>query len=189
MSSDHDAHGHDEAHGADDHAAHAQFDPEPATELSPGEPRTPAWAPILGGFLLLVGATYVLASPGSMFDDGAASASASAAASAAPAARPASAAAASASQKPPTINASPDQLAEAHKRLMAQAAAAAAAASASGAPVQPAPSASAGARVAPGPNGAMVPRIGGPHAAPPGGAAPAAPQPAPAPAHGADPYP
>lgn len=59
------------AHAASDHGAHDahdDFDPEPASELSPGEPRTPSWVPLLGACLFLVGGVYFFASgaePGS----------------------------------------------------------------------------------------------------------------------------
>jgi hypothetical protein len=61
----HDAHGHD-AHGhhAHGHDAHEAFDPMPTNELSPGEPRSPAWMPVLGLGLFLVGGTWFLASQG-----------------------------------------------------------------------------------------------------------------------------
>ena len=78
------AHGHDKDHdhGADAHA-HDDFDPQPATELSPGEPRSPAWLPVLGAGLFLVGGIYFFASPAASGAAGAGSASASASASAA----------------------------------------------------------------------------------------------------------
>ena len=70
--------GHDaDAGGHDDH-----FDPEPATALSPGESASPAWLPILGAGLFLVGGTYFLATPGA--PDAMAAPSASVSASAAP---------------------------------------------------------------------------------------------------------
>lgn len=80
-----DAHGHDD-HGHDDHgdAAHAHhddFDPEPARELSAGEPRTPVWMPILGAGLALAGAVYLFVSSEDGGSGSAASASASASAS------------------------------------------------------------------------------------------------------------
>lgn len=80
-----DAHGHDghgDEHGDAAHAHHDDFDPEPASELSAGEPRTPVWMPILGAGLALAGAVYMFVS--SSDEDGglgiAASASASVAA-------------------------------------------------------------------------------------------------------------
>ena len=58
MSSAHDAHGAS-AHAHDDHDA---FDGEPAKELSPGEPRSPAWLPAVGLALFSCVAVYMLAS-------------------------------------------------------------------------------------------------------------------------------
>lgn len=57
MSSAHDAHGAS-AHAHDDHEA---FDGEPAHELSPGEPRSPAWLPALGLAFFSCVAVYMLA--------------------------------------------------------------------------------------------------------------------------------
>lgn len=76
---DHDAH---EAHGHDD------FDPEPARELSPGEPRTPSWVPLLGAVLFLVGGVYFFASGADADAQTAGSASASASAAPVRTARP-----------------------------------------------------------------------------------------------------
>jgi len=56
----HDAHDHD----AQSHDAHETFDPMPTNELSPGEPRSPVWMPVLGVGLFLVGGTWFLASQG-----------------------------------------------------------------------------------------------------------------------------
>ena len=71
--------GHDaDAGGHDDH-----FDPKPATALSPGESASPAWLPILGAGLFLVGGTYFLATPSA--PETAPAPSASASASSAPA--------------------------------------------------------------------------------------------------------
>jgi hypothetical protein len=54
---------HGAGHGAHDAAhAHDEFDPEPTQELSPGEPRTPLWLPVLGVFLFVVGAIVFLTS-------------------------------------------------------------------------------------------------------------------------------
>jgi hypothetical protein len=53
-------HGHD--HDAAAHDAHDDFDPEPAKELGPGEPRSPAWLPLLGACLFLAGGVYFLTS-------------------------------------------------------------------------------------------------------------------------------
>jgi hypothetical protein len=57
MSSAHDAHGAS-AHAHDDHDA---FDGEPAKELSPGEPRSPAWLPAVGLAFFSCVAVYLLA--------------------------------------------------------------------------------------------------------------------------------
>ena len=57
MSSAHDAHGAS-AHAHDDHDA---FDGEPAKELSPGEPRSPAWLPAVGLMFFSCVAVYMLA--------------------------------------------------------------------------------------------------------------------------------
>jgi hypothetical protein len=57
MSSAHDAHGAS-AHAHDDHDA---FDGEPAKELSPGEPRSPAWLPAVGLAFFSCVAVYALA--------------------------------------------------------------------------------------------------------------------------------
>ncbi len=65
MSSSHDAHGDTAAaHHHDDHA----FDGEPAKELSPGEPRTPSWLPMLGAALFVAGGIYLLARGGDAAD-------------------------------------------------------------------------------------------------------------------------
>ncbi len=75
------------APGHDPHAeahAHDDFDPEPARELSPGEPTSPAWLPLLGAGLFLVGGIYFFASRADSGPAGAASASASVAAAPAP---------------------------------------------------------------------------------------------------------
>ena len=48
---DDDGHGHDHAHA---------FDPEPPTEKAPDEPSTPAWIPVLGACLFLVGGVTFL---------------------------------------------------------------------------------------------------------------------------------
>ena len=58
MSSAHDAHGG----SSDAHAAHAHdaYDGEPATALSPGEPRTPGWLPLLGLALFVSAGVYFL---------------------------------------------------------------------------------------------------------------------------------
>jgi hypothetical protein len=83
MSDDgHSAHGatkkdqdpHKGGHADHSHDHHEDFDPEPAQALSPGEPRTPSWLPVLGGGLFLLGAIWFLASGPSA--DAAASASA-----------------------------------------------------------------------------------------------------------------
>ena len=77
------AHGHDQA--AQAHDAHDDFDPEPANELSPDEPRSPAWLPVLGVALFLAGGIWFLARGGGDEKSGvAASASAAASAAAAP---------------------------------------------------------------------------------------------------------
>lgn len=78
----------DDGHGSSggDHADHHHeaFDAEPATELSPGEPESPLWLPVLGlAFFAAVGVWW------SLGDDeasaaGASGATASAAASVAP---------------------------------------------------------------------------------------------------------
>ncbi|HTJ83670.1 MAG TPA: hypothetical protein VL400_18250 [Polyangiaceae bacterium] len=76
-----DAHDHgasdDHAHAADAHG-HDDFDPEPASSLSEGEPRTPSWMPLLGAGIFLVGAIWFLSGEASP-------ANAAAAASATPA--------------------------------------------------------------------------------------------------------
>lgn len=57
----------------DAHAAHAHdFDGEPATELSPDEPRTPGWLPLVGAAVFTIVAVYFLARPSApATDDGA----------------------------------------------------------------------------------------------------------------------
>ncbi|NUO49466.1 MAG: hypothetical protein HOV80_11475 [Polyangiaceae bacterium] len=83
------AHGHDQA--AQAHDAHDDFDPEPAKELSSGEPTSPAWLPLLGVCFFLAGGVWFLARGSDAKTDAAPSASAAASAAAAPAvpARPA----------------------------------------------------------------------------------------------------
>jgi hypothetical protein len=76
------AHGHDSAAHA--HDAHDDFDPEPATELSPGEPKSPSWLPLLGVGLFLAGGIWFLARGGDEKNGAAPSASASVSAAAAP---------------------------------------------------------------------------------------------------------
>jgi hypothetical protein len=49
------------AHAHDDHDA---FDGEPAKELSPGEPETPGWLPLVGLVLFMALAVALLASGG-----------------------------------------------------------------------------------------------------------------------------
>lgn len=79
-----DSHHHDDH---DDGAAHAHdFDGEPTRELSPGEPRTPSWVPMLGLGLFLVAGIYGLTATSGGEDEASAAASAGASASAAPAA-------------------------------------------------------------------------------------------------------
>jgi hypothetical protein len=56
MSSAHDAHAAP-AHAHDDHEV---FDGEPTRELSPGEPRSPAWLPALGAAIFAAAAVYML---------------------------------------------------------------------------------------------------------------------------------
>jgi hypothetical protein len=56
MSSAHDAPGAS-AHAHDDHDA---FDGEPARELSPGEPRSPSWLPVVGVALFSLAGVYML---------------------------------------------------------------------------------------------------------------------------------
>lgn len=58
MSSAHDAHGAPAQASHD----HDHFDGEPATELSPGEPRTPSWMPALGLAFFTVAAVWLLVS-------------------------------------------------------------------------------------------------------------------------------
>ncbi len=61
-----DGHSHGDAHGHEHATAHDHddFDPEPATSLSEGEPRTPSWLPVLGAGLFLLGAVWFLAGDG-----------------------------------------------------------------------------------------------------------------------------
>ena len=74
---------HDHGHSADDHShahAHDDFDPEPATELGPDEPRTAGWLPVVGAGLFLIGGVVFLVRQSDAAPSGAsASASASAA--------------------------------------------------------------------------------------------------------------
>jgi len=57
MSAAHDAHA---IASAGHHDAHDHFDNEPATELGPDEPRTPAWIPYLGIALFFTAGTAAL---------------------------------------------------------------------------------------------------------------------------------
>ena len=83
MSAAHDSHGHD------DPSHHAEaFDPEPATALGEGEPRTPPWLPVLGVGALLVGAIWFLSGDSAATSKQATSATGSAAAGAPMAAKP-----------------------------------------------------------------------------------------------------
>jgi len=54
-----DAHDHDHEDAADAHHDH-DFDGEPAKELSPDEPHTPGWVPLLGAALFVLGGVYFL---------------------------------------------------------------------------------------------------------------------------------
>lgn len=98
------AHGESQKHGHDDHGHH-DFDSSPAKELSPGEPRSPSWLPILGACLFLVGGVYFLVGQTSASTVGSASASATPSAKVAPApsakAPPKPAASAPARPRPP----------------------------------------------------------------------------------------
>jgi hypothetical protein len=108
------AHGHDQAAHA--HDAHDDFDPEPATQLSPGEPTSPAWLPVLGICLFLAGGIWFLARGGDDKNGAAPSASAAASAAAAPAAPPRPAG--SASARPP--GQSPNQMLDREQRKAIQ---------------------------------------------------------------------
>lgn len=50
---------HDSDHAAEAH--HHDFDGEPATELGPGEPRTPGWVPALGAAIFVTAGVLWLA--------------------------------------------------------------------------------------------------------------------------------
>lgn len=56
-----DGHGHEHDDAADAHDDHG-FDGEPAKELSPGEPMTPGWLPLVGAALFGLAAVYLVAS-------------------------------------------------------------------------------------------------------------------------------
>ncbi len=108
---DHDAH---EAHGHDD------FDPEPARELSPGEPRTPNWVPLLGAVLFLVGGVYFFASGAEADAQTAGSASASASAAPVRAARSTPTDRGRAAPSAAPVRTAPPQDAAARKRIVDQ---------------------------------------------------------------------
>lgn len=60
------ASGHDDRHPALDHHAggHDAYDGEPATDLGPGEPRTPLWVPGIGASLFVLAAIVLVARGG-----------------------------------------------------------------------------------------------------------------------------
>ncbi len=53
---------HPSTKGPEAHESHEPFDPEPVTALSPGEPKTPTWIPIVGAVLFVLAGVYLLIS-------------------------------------------------------------------------------------------------------------------------------
>lgn len=122
------SHGHDTDHEHDDAAeAHDDhgFDGEPARELSPGEPMTPLWMPVVGAVLFVLVAVYFLATSdakASSETGGSARPAAAAQTVAAPVTpRPLATAAAAAADRPAVPRKiSPDQLKDLQRRIQEQ---------------------------------------------------------------------
>ena len=55
-----DGHEHDDEHDAADAHHDHDFDGEPAKELSPGEPHTPNWVPLVGVAVFVAGALFLV---------------------------------------------------------------------------------------------------------------------------------
>lgn len=143
---------HDHGHSGDDHAhahAHDEFDPEPATELGPDEPRTAGWLPVVGAGLFLIGGVVFLIRQSDAAPSAASASASASAAKVAPAPNP---------NAPPTDPAKRQDMADQQKRRLPRT------------PI----SGSAAARPGPPPGGAAPPPGG---AAPPPGQPPMRPAP------------